>query len=86
MLLSPGVEYHGVKTEPYFAAARPPRIFIAAAEDDAYAWQSGNYLAAARQGLPVVFKAGRSGHGVNMFKGTGLAAEIIDWVLAPGKK
>ncbi|MCX5793726.1 MAG: alpha/beta fold hydrolase [Elusimicrobia bacterium] len=88
VLLSPGVEYHGVKTEPYFAAARPPRIFIAAAEDDAYAWQSGNYLAvaAARQGLPAVFKAGRSGHGVNMFKGPGFTAEIIDWVLAPGKK
>lgn len=87
VLLSPGLEYAGVKTEPYYAAAQPLRIFIAASEDDAYAWQSGNYLAAtaAAKGLPAHFRAGPGGHGVNMFKGPELMSDIIDWVSGPAQ-
>lgn len=85
ILLSPGLEYAGVKAEPYYAAAQPLRIFIAASEDDPYAWQSGNYLAAAAKGLPAHFVAGAGGHGVNMFKGPGLMSGIIDWVSGPAQ-
>ena len=87
VLLSPGLDYAGVKPGESWAAAQPARIFIAASEDDGYAWQSGNYLAAASasKGLPVHFKAGRGGHGVNMFKEPELMSGIIDWVLDTGK-
>jgi alpha-beta hydrolase superfamily lysophospholipase len=87
VLLSPGLEYAGVRTEENYAAAQPMRIFMAASEDDAYAWQSANYLAAtaATKGLPAYFKAGQGGHGVNMFKGPELIADIINWVLNSGK-
>ena len=83
VLLSAGLEYAGVKTERNYAAAQPARILMAASEDDAYAWQSGNYLAAtaAAKGLPVAFLAGPGGHGVNMFKGPELMTGIINWVL-----
>ncbi|HNW43961.1 MAG TPA: alpha/beta fold hydrolase [Elusimicrobiales bacterium] len=88
ILLSPGLEYAGVKSEPALVAAQPLRVLIAASEDDAYAWQSGNYLAAyaAKKGFPVVFKAGPGGHGVNMFQGQDLMTTLIDWAQAPGKK
>lgn len=87
LLLSPGLDYAGVKTGENLAAARPARILIAASEDDGYAWQSASYLAAAAaaKGLPVHFKAGRDGHGVNMFREPELLSGIIDWVLDTGK-
>jgi alpha-beta hydrolase superfamily lysophospholipase len=83
VLLSPGLNYAGVTTGNYFSRKQPFRIFIAASQDDPYAWQSRNYLAAtAREnGLAVKIAAGKSGHGVNMFTPE-LMTEIIDWVSA----
>ena len=85
VLLSPGLEYAGVKTEENCAAKRSFRILIAASQDDPYAWQSRSRLAQAarRKGRSVSLKEGKSGHGVNMFKAPELMTEIIDWVLNP---
>lgn len=86
VLLSPGLGYAGVASEPYIMTAGR-RTLIAASENDPYAWQSGNYLAAAaaKNGLQAVFLAGKGGHGVNLLRPDATAA-ILAWVSRDGKK
>ncbi|MDD2805153.1 MAG: alpha/beta fold hydrolase [Elusimicrobiales bacterium] len=80
VLLSPGLDYAGVKPEFYLAKA-PKRLLFAAAEDDPYAWQSAAALSrlAARSGLSASAVDGGSGHGVNMFKSPATADKVLDW-------
>jgi len=80
VLLSPGLDYAGIKPELYLAKA-PKRLLFAAASDDPYAWQSAAALSqlAARSGLSASAIDGGSGHGVNMFKVPATAAKILDW-------
>lgn len=82
ILLSPGMDYAGIKAADYLAGA-PHKILILAAENDPYAWQSAASLSllAGKAGRPVSAFDGGSGHGVNMFKTPGTAGKIIDWVL-----
>lgn len=79
-LLSPGLDYAGIKPEAYLKGA-PRNILIVAAQEDAYAWRSALALhAAARdRGLSPASIDGGLGHGVNMFKSSGLAKKILDW-------
>ena len=80
----------GSETQPMtigddFFAGHKARFFIAAAPDDPYAWQSSRYLAALLpkdKELRGIFRAGPSGHGVNMFSapGSSLIGDILEWV------
>ncbi|OGS54915.1 MAG: hypothetical protein A3J79_10245 [Elusimicrobia bacterium RIFOXYB2_FULL_62_6] len=85
VLLSPGRAYAGVTIGDDFFAGHKARFFIAAAPDDPYAWQSSRYLAALLpkdKELRGIFRAGPSGHGVNMFSapGSSLIGDILEWV------
>jgi pimeloyl-ACP methyl ester carboxylesterase len=82
VLLSPGLEYAGVKTEENFLKPGPYRVLVAASDNDAYAWQSSVLLARAAQAkrLPADFIDGLGGHGVNMLKNPGVTGKILGWV------
>ncbi len=82
VLLSPGLEYAGVKTENYFIAPRDFKVLSAAARNDSYAWNSVMRLnrAAMEKGLPAYSLEAAGGHGVNMFKTPSLIPAILSWV------
>ncbi len=69
IMLSPGLEYAGVKSAPYFAARRAFPVLTAASPEDGYAWFSAVKLneAGRAAGLNSSLLAGKGGHGVNMF-------------------
>lgn len=81
ILLSPGLEYAGIRAEDYLPKA-PRRLLLAAAEDDGYAWQSAAALslAAGRKGLSAAAIDGGRGHGADMLKVPATVAKILDWV------
>ena len=80
ILLSPGLDYAGVRPELYLAKA-PKRLLFAAAEDDPYAWRSAAALSglAGRSDLSAAAIDGGLGHGVSMFKTPGTIKKILDW-------
>jgi alpha-beta hydrolase superfamily lysophospholipase len=80
VLLSPGLDYAGIKPEAYLKGA-PRSILIVAAQDDAYAWRSALalYTAARKSALAPASLDGGLGHGVTIFKSAGLAEKILDW-------
>ncbi|PIU20644.1 MAG: hypothetical protein COT18_01175 [Elusimicrobia bacterium CG08_land_8_20_14_0_20_59_10] len=81
VLLSPGLDYAGVRAGDYLPGPGRLPVLISAAADDAYAWQSGETLAKAARGRkqPVTFLDGGSGHGVNMFKTPATIPAILAW-------
>ncbi len=82
VLLSPGLEYAGVKTEDYFTRPRSFRVLSVAAREDGYAWQSVQLLnsEAMKKGLPAHSLEAEGGHGVNMFKTPSVIPAILSWV------
>ena len=82
VLLSPGLEYAGVKTETGFTAPRGFRALLAAAREDAYSWASVLQLnrKALGKGLPVYVLEAAGGHGVNMFRSPSVIPAILTWV------
>jgi len=82
ILLSPGLEYAGVKTEAYFTAPRDFRVLSVAAREDPYAWNSVMQLnrAAMEKGLQAYSLEAAHGHGVNMFKTPSVIPAILTWV------
>lgn len=81
VLLSPGLDYAGVRPGRYLAGAAKD-LLIAAASDDPYAWNSARALhgAARENGLRPASMDGVSGHGANMLKAPEVIQKIIDWV------
>ena len=82
ILLSPGLEYAGVKTEGYFSAPREFRVLSLAARTDLYAWESVLRLnrAAMEKGLTAYSMEATGGHGVNMFKYPSVIPAILAWL------
>lgn len=79
VLLSPGLEYHGVRTDDAIAAATEP-LFIAVAEGDSYAAESSHALQEKGSGVTLAAKAGKK-HGTDMFSSDpALETEIFDWL------
>ncbi len=78
-LLSPGVEYRGVRL------ARPSRgpVAVAASPDDAYAFASARALAA--QSPHVEFIKGSGGHGVQMFADARFESRMLAWIVGASK-
>ncbi|OGD85791.1 hypothetical protein A2Z23_00690 [Candidatus Curtissbacteria bacterium RBG_16_39_7] len=68
VLLSPGLDYHGVTTEDYIELYRGP-ILLVAAKDDGYAYSSTNRLyqkSLSTQKKLQIYETG--GHGTGMFE------------------
>ena len=79
-LLSPGLDYRGVKTENAVReyAARP--LFIAASQEDGYAAQSSQKLATLAQGPHTLLILENQGHGTQMLgKDNGLEDALFQW-------
>ena len=85
VLLSPGLDYAGVRTPDYFAAPRSFRVLTVAARRDGYAWESAAALnrAAMAKGLPAYALEAAGGHGVEMFKTPSVIPAIISWAAQP---
>lgn len=85
VLLSPGLDYAGVRTPEYFTAPRSFRVLTVAARSDGYAWESAAALnrAAMGKGLPAYALEAAGGHGVNMFKTPSVIPAIISWAAQP---
>lgn len=80
-LLSPGLDYHGVKTEEAVRqyGARP--LFIAASSEDAYAVQSARKLDSLAQGPHQLLILDNQGHGTQMLgKDNGLEEALFQWL------
>ncbi len=79
VLLSPGLEYHGVKTSDSIKKLKVP-VLIVVSQEDSYAYQSSvelNNKAISKKELKVY---NNKGHGTNMFSGTDLNKVILDWL------
>jgi len=81
VLLSPGIDYHGVTTEDYITRYKGP-IFLVAAQDDEYAFSSTNTLY--QKSLSAIKKLEvyeLGGHGTEMFKShPDLEEKIVDFL------
>ncbi len=80
-LLSPGLDYRGVKTEEAVKqyGARP--LFIAASSEDDYAAQSARKLDSLAQGPHQLLILDNQGHGTQMLgKDNGLEKAILQWL------
>ncbi|MDO8806005.1 MAG: alpha/beta fold hydrolase [Elusimicrobiota bacterium] len=82
VLLSPGLEYAGVKTESYFSGPRDFKVLSLAARADGYAWESVLRLnrVAMGKGLSAYSLEAAGGHGVNMFKSPSVIPAILAWL------
>jgi alpha-beta hydrolase superfamily lysophospholipase len=81
ILLSPGLEYAGVRSGDYILSLGNARLLIAASQNDQYAWQSSALLikALGDSGKQADFIDGGGGHGVNMFKTPSVIPFILSW-------
>lgn len=78
VLLSPGLDYRGIKTElPAEKFDRP--LLIIASEEDSYSAQSSRILDQKAKNSELKILQNR-GHGTNMFSEPGLKEEILEWV------
>lgn len=82
ILLSPGANYRGIKTEPFMRAlASHQRVFLAASRDDEYSFETIQTLAAAKQVGVTKAEFDGLGHGTTMFvKKPELMDEVIEWL------
>ncbi|MBI4051599.1 MAG: alpha/beta fold hydrolase [Elusimicrobia bacterium] len=85
ILLSPGIDYHGVKaeTEMEHYGSRP--LLLVASVPDAYAFASSHRLLdiGKRHSVPVLFIEAEEGHGVTMLqsqRGKKILKQILDWI------
>lgn len=80
VLLSPGLDYRGVRTEPALHGLAPDqKIWIVAAKEDSYSADSSEALGKARQDLARVTIFEGSEHGTNLFTPQ---LELIPQILA----
>jgi len=85
VLLSPGLDYHGVKTEDAMAGYRPRPAYVVAAEDDADSAACVRRLREIHAGAETVIWE-RAGHGTNIFRAQPkLQDEIVAWLAATVK-
>jgi len=78
VLLSPGLDYAGVRSLPYIRT----KMLIAAAAADQYAWESSLRLheAAKEKKFLSDFLDGGAGHGAGMFTKQGFIEALLDWL------
>lgn len=79
VLLSPGLEYRGVKTEEAMKNYKGP-VLIVASNEDTYSATSANKLYSLAQGKKQIKVYDDAGHGTRMFAKTDLEVLIINWL------
>jgi len=79
VLLSPGIDYRGVKTD-VAAAKFTKALFTAAAKDDAYAAESAQKIHDLAKGVKELKIYDNAGHGTNMFVMPDLIPAIVNFV------
>ena len=84
VLLSPGLDYRGVKTEDTAKDYENRPILIVASEDDEYSATSSKKLIELAVGKKELKMYTNAGHGTKMFPNTDLDKIIIDWLKAYG--
>jgi len=81
VLLSPGLDYKGVRTLEPIKAVSGCSFLIVASQDDAYSAKSSGELAAAATGKKRLHLYQNAGHGTRMFKKeSGLETMILQWM------
>lgn len=80
-LLSPGIEYRGLKT---LNASKnfSGNVFLAASKGDSYAFNSSKQLFEQFNGKKVFKELNGNSHGTNMLKEQNLEKEILKWIQA----
>jgi len=78
VLLSPGLEYHGVKTEDAITKTNTSFLIIAT-EGDAYSAYSSKILKEKAKNAKLIIFSGNE-HGTEMFERHPLAENIIEWL------
>ena len=82
VMLSPGLDYRGVKTEPAMALYGDRPVLIVASSEDSYSAESSQTLAdqAVNSGSQLHLYDG-AGHGTNMFsRADDLTQRLLDWL------
>ncbi len=81
VLLSPGLDYRGVKTEEAILEYGKRPVLIVASQEDTYSADSSQVLEESAVGDVQLVVYQNAGHGTNMFAAkTGLGELIIDWL------
>lgn len=82
ILLSPGLDYRGVKTEPSaLKIIATQAVFLVASEDDDYSLQTNRVLYNALQGQKEIKELKNAGHGTTMLEREPvLMDEVIEWL------
>ena len=84
MLLSPGLDYHGIHTDIWIENIKPEQaVLLAASDDDIYSFASVKTLFDRSTDLPKreVKLLSEAGHGTNMFqKNSGFIDELAAWL------
>lgn len=83
VLMSPGLDYRGIKTEPLMVNLAPTqRVLIVAGRGDEYAYQSSEKLYALAKVEKKLKVVNNGFHGTELFEEAGLMEEVIDWIRA----
>jgi alpha-beta hydrolase superfamily lysophospholipase len=77
VLLSPGIDYHGVNVNASMKTVKVP-LLIAASKEDSYAYNSSKTIANITGAKFIGYD--KAGHGTAMFSTTNLSQAIIDWL------
>ncbi len=81
-LLSPGLDYHGITTEPAITQMRRP-VLLVASTDDLYSAETVRRLERLAPGSKAVKIFSRGGHGTEIFQaGVGLDQELLSFFKA----
>jgi dienelactone hydrolase len=81
VLLSPGLDYSGVKIEQAMAAYTNRPVLIVASQEDTYSADSSQILEESAAGEVSLVMYQNAGHGTNMFAAEpGLGELIFDWL------
>lgn len=82
VFLSPGLDYHGIRSQPLIEhLSAPQRILLVASDDDAYSHQTVNQLSRISPAPTTTHQLANAGHGTTMFeRDPELQTQVIDWI------
>jgi pimeloyl-ACP methyl ester carboxylesterase len=82
ILLSPGLDYRGIKTEPLALKINPKQaIFLVASEDDSYSFETNRILYNLLKSKKEIKEFKKAGHGTTMLeRESSLMDELIEWL------
>ncbi|MEK7607012.1 MAG: alpha/beta fold hydrolase [Patescibacteria group bacterium] len=82
-LLSPGLDYRGIKTESAAKQMKPEQsVFLAASDDDEYSFRTIETLSLSLKNSSTVERLHATGHGTDMFKNRPeFLQTIVGWII-----